>query len=509
MNRLSAVLLCFMLSYSVSANAQYIPVRTRWVGPGHPVSKEEYETAHPMPEDVHIRPLANLTMVAKDARPTVLCLIHPLYTETLASSLELWVSDVSREGWNVVSFEYYGGDAESLKTFLEVQWAFTDSLDGVLFVGEMPVAWFEHNEENPYTGEYERTIFPCDLYLSDMNGAWLDVNSNGLIDTVWGSFAPELWLGHILVNEPDSSVRLDKLREYFRRNHEWRTEETMRYGNILGYIDDDWADSWEEYGDYLSETGLIKTNILDGATTVAWDYRDRIEAGYDMMHLSAHSSPWGHFFMIGDEWTGGDFTVYELKETLQKVRFYNLFCCSNASYVEEDYMAGEYVLGYGEGLAAVGSTKSGGMWADSLFYSALGDSAAFGDAFRKWFVASSTGGYIPSISDRISWWWGMTIIGDPTLRLTPAPASIKEEEKISANLSVYPNPFNSHLRIETGRNAEVEIYNIKGERILAGLESSGNGEFIWRPGKALPAGVYLILVRDGKTSSTRRAIYIK
>ena len=62
------------------------------------------------------------------------------------------------------------------------------------------------------------------------------------------------------------------------------------------------------------------------------------------------------------------------------------------------------------GLLSWGSTKTGGMWNDSAFYTALSGGSCFGQSFVTWFNANRTYSGAPK------WWYGMVFLGDASLK---------------------------------------------------------------------------------------------
>jgi len=113
---------------------------------------------------------------------------------------------------------------------------------------------------------------------------------------------------------------------------------------------------------------------------------------------------------------------------------------------------------------------------------------------------------------------------------TPTPQSFA--------LSVYPNPFNSAVKIsvespvgEGLRPARVEVFDIAGRHVAQLLSPSvplpegegGNSfslwekvsegrmraEFTWQPEKSIGSGVYLVRVRFGDRETTKRVVYLK
>jgi len=111
----------------------------------------------------------------------------------------------------------------------------------------------------------------------------------------------------------------------------------------------------------------------------------------------------------------------------------------------------------------------------------------------------------PSYTDRVELLESILKWFDPTYEI----AEIKLPSALK--LRAYPNPFNSTVKIRVSglgfRVSGIEIYDIGGRRIAPVTElvevpggeklpSTGSGsgirEFIWRPDRAIPSGVYLV-----------------
>jgi len=125
------------------------------------------------------------------------------------------------------------------------------------------------------------------------------------------------------------------------------------------------------------------------------------------------SWPQGHSFKIGDQWIGGTTYYFDIVDINPPAHFYNLFACSNARYTEYDYMVGWYVFYDSNGLAALGSTKTGSMLYFNYFYGPFGNGRTIGEAFHDWFESVSQWGFP---QEDLCWFYGMTLCGDPTLK---------------------------------------------------------------------------------------------
>ncbi|MBU0755798.1 MAG: hypothetical protein KJ645_11705, partial [Planctomycetes bacterium] len=93
--------------------------------------------------------------------------------------------------------------------------------------------------------------------------------------------------------------------------------------------------------------------------------------------------------------------------------FYNLFCCSTLRYTISNFLGGSYIYDTSAtSLGVIGSTKTGSMLVFSKFYQPLGLQESFGESFRQWFNYLA-----PYNTSEREWHFGMTIAGDPFLRI--------------------------------------------------------------------------------------------
>jgi len=285
------------------------------------------------------------------------------------------------------------------------------SLAGVLLVGDLPAAEYEMFTE----WDYER--FPMDLYYMDLDGNWTDSDRDGILDTHSGrKVAPEIWVGRIKAsNLGEDEVSL--VNNYFARNHQYRSGLLSVPKRALMYIDDDWADyaTMDSYS-----LGLLYDNVtevFDKRTTSVADFKERLNQGYEWIHLRAHGDWKQTGFLVPGE-SGGLIYSTEYKALNPQALFYQLFVCYAARFTEPNYLAGEIVFNTDSALMAISSTKLGGMLMYWTFYEALANGKTVGDAFKEWFVKWGEGKL--SISSNWigrKWFYGLTVIGDPTLRL--------------------------------------------------------------------------------------------
>jgi len=334
-----------------------------------------------------------------------------IYPE-ITSEINRFAQDLINDGYSVQVDTISGMSHTTLRNHL----AGITGLVGAIFIGELPVVWFETNG----FGNWEE--FPHDLFFCDLNGNYIDSDGDGIYDNHTGDINPEIWVGRIYCRNLTWDNEIGLLKKYFQKNHLYRVDSLSLPQRALTFIDDDWS-YWTTCGLDLIYSDIIVIN--DGYQTIASNYRNELLQDFEWLHLCAHSSPWGHTFLYPTGGYRGTVFNYEIFTLQPHALFYNLFACSGTRFVEENYSAGWYLFTEPYGLVVVGSTKTGGMLYFEDFYGPIGQqNLSIGDGFKQWFT----------LWGNIDWDWfyGMNILGDPSLKPRGMKTKIYHEE-ISQN----------------------------------------------------------------------------
>ncbi len=331
----------------------------------------------------------------------VLVVVADYIAEPLSFQLERFVSDIAADGWDVEMTVMEGGNAGDLRAMLQN----VSGLEGAILVGFLPCAWFEMDYWAPEE-------FPCELYFMDLDGAWMDYDSDGIFDSHAGSIAPEIWLGRIDASAMSYGSETTMLIEYFDKNHLYRTGSMALDSRALSFIDDDWSSSYSSCGLEAVYGSSGVTVVNSPAATTAPAYLSGLGEGYEFVHLMSHSSPWGHTFLVPGG-HGGSVMAPEISVADPHTAFYQLFSCSNARWVESGCLGNWYLFGTSYGLLVCGAAKTGSMLDFEEFYTPLGSGDTFGEAFHAWWLFEAQGGF--SGMER-AWFYGNALLGDPTLR---------------------------------------------------------------------------------------------
>ncbi len=337
---------------------------------------------------------------------TVVVVVADYVATPLAAELSQFQTDLVAEGWTVVMHTMSGGTAADLKGILQG----TSNIDGAIFVGFLPCAWFEEDYWAPEE-------FPCELFFMDLDGTWSDSDSDGLYDSHTGDVAPEIWLGRIDAHAADFGSEYLMLSNYFNKNHLYRTGSLTPPSRALAYIDDDWS-SYSDCG-LNSIYGASDVTVVNSPTqTTAENYLSRLSEGYEFVHLMAHSCPWGHTFKLPSG-MAGTVMAPEIAQVNPNTAFLQLFSCSNARWTETGCLGNWYLFGTDMGLLISGAAKTGSMLDFEYFYNPVATGSTFGEAFRDWWEYEAQGGFSP---DERAWFYGNALLGDPTLK--PVGSSI-------------------------------------------------------------------------------------
>lgn len=337
-------------------------------------------------------------------RGKVLVLVNARLYRSVKKSIAQYIRDLADEGYFATAYTVAGGTPAELRSFIAGK-----RRVGVVLVGALPTPWFEMDDDF----HNAHSEFPCDLYYMDLNGSWADPDGDGKFSQHPTKVDPEIWVGRLWTPTGGGNDAA-MINDYFARNHQFRKGLFGVSDQALAYVDDDWAG----FGDCAFDMMLPASHIevlTAPATTDADRYKAEIQQHRGWAQVCAHSSPGGHSFKIpaGSEWVPN---AYLRDVNPPDAYFYNLFACSNARFTQADYMAGWYIFDKAggstcNGLAAVGSTKTGSMLLFENFYGAMASGRAIGDAFVAWWRDL---GPTHDLGER-RWYYGMTLLGDPTL----------------------------------------------------------------------------------------------
>ena len=297
------------------------------------------------------------------------------------------------------------------------------ALEGAILVGEFGAILFNQPqwESDPYWHDHL-----SDLYYMDLDGYWADADADGVFDThldgsptlfgwPWfgaGDQEPELWVSRLRAGTlPGVGEEIDLLREYFARNHLYRTEGTAAAGGeerifLVGAGVDLPNSDWGARPEALYPPEQIDAVICTDSSSRS--LRRFLSSGepYEIGVINSFSGPRIHHFDVHegegydpywDRWVEGRRAVTAFSDTVHapldvswrdvvawqpRVRFYHVLSSETGRHDQTNYLAGTYVF-TGDGLAAIAGTQHSGAIGTPSLYGDLAAGHTLGEAWRR------------------------------------------------------------------------------------------------------------------------------
>jgi len=338
--------------------------------------------------------------------------------DAISATLATYADDLAGMGFSTI-VTAISGNAEYVRNGLKALYNEAGSLVGAVLIGEIPYVIYEMNQDWGNGTEYED--FACDIYFMDMDGEWLDeLNdgqvqpNNGKLDTWVDNTGLEIWVSRMRTSNLASlGSETELLNSYFARNHALRSNLLNNTLTGLVYNDDDWenlADDDTSNLELLFDSGNVITVSAPESTTAGDYINQRLTANYHFDFIRSHGSPAGHGFYRNGH-TNFDWVLtsdYVLSDPAAV--FFSLYVCSGCDYATAGYLGGVTAFNpESNGLLALGTTKTGGMFLDNHMYNRIAAGDCIGESFKYWFNQVKDYSYAPR------YWYGMVLIGDGSL----------------------------------------------------------------------------------------------
>lgn len=512
MHKLSLLVLLVIPIFSAGQDG--VPL-LKWAGPpgSRPVTYEEWIAEHPY---TPFQYTLERILYGNGRTGSVAILTELNLAQYLTDEINELSNNLQNEGYTVYSYEITGGTPETLRTFLQQLYS-TDSIEGALFIGNLPVAWFEVYD----FGDTALTQFPIDLFYMDLNGEWLDTinTGNGRYDGHTGEMKPELYIGRLITTGMGTDTTV--LKNYFAKNRDYRTGLLTLPERALVFVDDDWYPYALQWTVDVTLLFPDTMSYWDPETTRASLYRTRLDTLQTWVSVFAHSWPGGHQFFFNN---GNQSDYYYSSEYVSQnppSSFYNFFACSFCLYTQSGYGGGRAIFNDDYGLGAIGSTKTGSMLDFYYFYRPLSQNKTLGQAFKYWFecIYDSVG----MTFDRLCWHYGMTLLGDPFLKPTghsttiaESPKAVTPSHELSMNSSLVTQQISLTINLETAQQVRITLYDCIGRYVSGvakGRLDAGTHFFTIKmrdeSGNVLPGGIYILRATIGNNTLMRKILKIE
>lgn len=318
----------------------------------------------------------------------LLMIIDEQSRDALASELETYEQDLEQEGISLEVLPWDGGPSDLRATLKQ----YNDGTWSAFFVGDVP--WILY-EQDILEGHEE---FPTDIYFSALDTEWEDRNGNGVYDAH----------SAVTISLPVSRIMgtAEELAFYFQKNHAYRNGSLTFQDRALLFKDDDWSD-YQEGSDFGMKNIVSDITSLENLSdSRRLNYTEEVAGGYRYIYQWIHAVPYSLYIQEEDQFR--PFTVDNIQKNTIACGFYNLFDCKGTRFSEKN-IGMTYLTATEGGLAVHGSTKVGGNFEPLEFHRSLAAGLDWGNSYKNWYNQTGT--------RDDSWYLGMIILGDPTLRI--------------------------------------------------------------------------------------------
>ncbi|MBU0530282.1 MAG: hypothetical protein KKC05_01285, partial [Nanoarchaeota archaeon] len=367
------------------------------------------------------------------------------------------INDLSTEEIEIQIFLYNGSweSADELREYFRDLYTDYD-LIGAILIGDVPTYYYL----TP-VGSSSYPNFPSDYPFADLDCELIDSDNDGLIENqnrsrYWGEITHrEIWVSRI--KPPiNGSGGIALLRQYFDRNHQYRTGGLPYQQKVLvldslsifdnGYTEEQYMERWE--------TVINRTTLFDDSTLLysnipnelKQEYLNELKNPYEFGIAEIHGTPTKQIINIHvPSSESGRINYTEILETNTEILFYLLESCSNARFDQDNYLGGWYLFS-GSGLWVFGLTTPQAVPSDieglnTIRLFSLSTGLTLGDIFK---ILTDNPGFVS--------------LGDPTLTIR-APVT---SPKIVTDQEI---DFGG-IEIDTQKEVMINISNVGSEKLI-------------------------------------------
>lgn len=414
----------------------------------------------------------------------------------LAPLFDRYALDMSYQNYAVYIYVLSSGNPTDLRNWIIAN---SSNLKGVMFVGDLAVAFYEHENDLNWGNHTE---WPSDLFFGDLNGVYKDTDGDSIFDSFSGDIAPEIWISRLSLGQidddryNDSSYTLKSQTINWLNNTHKYLRGTLKYGNrAANFIGEDWSNLQSS----LNRLSSLYSNNIDLYIDDNFNqlrYGDAMSnSRNETIYLEIHSDPVAFGFtnplyctniLNNIVWNE---TVYDYSFNIQQI-FSGLEACSACQFTY--YNSANFAVGLSYLFAkyticqtVLGLTKTSSLDnSDRFFYFAsLGYN--IGDCFIKWYRENydKDKSYTHSYPEYwMSWNGGNILLGNPMIKLNHS-LSYYTPNTPANNIdgNIYSVREGSELRIElpaVDYDGDSVSYVLNTQ--LANTSISGN-VFSWTP----------------------------
>ena len=283
-------------------------------------------------------------------KSSVVLLVEQNIADSIKPELNTWSQDISREfGFNTITkFVQPTDDVLVLKDYILNEYK-NGNLAGILIVGNVPTGYFYHPDvDTSSVFNSQGAILSDSIYQDILNACTYSSDKKAFSykdpHCQTGNTIPPYWIGRLT---PNSSTQdsATLLKDYFDRDHEYRTGKFSYQKNILIYSpifsDSKSSDKQSDVNtvkdfSLFDEYGSNQINFIDPWNTNSDQlYLNELHKShqYEFLYFNGHGLPTFHQKNVKSENIGTVST------------FLGLFAsCSVGRFTTKDYLAGQYLF---------------------------------------------------------------------------------------------------------------------------------------------------------------------
>ncbi len=314
--------------------------------------------------------------------------------QALTNEVNQWKADVNAEGrYQAEAYAIPPDNPALLRLLLALHYQ-GGNLAGVILAGRVPYVMCEQDSEYLVTPD----AFPVDTYFTDFDAEWYDLNLNGIMDSYYafGGFQPDIWAGRLFTDtiKFNSKTRIDLLRAYFQKNHQYRAGTLTLPKSALVYYDIKNYTTANDFGKLYPTFQTVWPDTSSGT-----DYLNRLLPlpGNELVYLDCHSSAKTH--QLTPTWIASDL----IHAVNPKAFFLLLDTCQSGHFTETNYLAGSYLFDTKYPLFAMAATTGSGYNFPTGF-----------QTLSAW-AGEDWGSIFMHFAREQSWSREYILLGDPTL----------------------------------------------------------------------------------------------
>lgn len=352
---------------------------------------------------------------AENTSNRITIVVEKYLKEKIEDSLSTYIQDLKNEGYEPILKEWSLQEQKTpseLRNYLKGVYNESGGLQGVVFIGDLPVAIFETPSDfSDYQGPY-----PTDHYYMDLEGPeWEDRNNNGYLD--WPEFTAEnsanlmVWISRIKVPQSWGTLndKVALIEDYFKKNHEFRTGGRLYNERNWTYITNEWIEAIKNVNIYNIYTAWnVKTNF----------FTNDLPKAVFLELLTDNTNELGLAETHGDKnelWVnaaGETITSEELKTLGVQTPFLIILACWVGDYTALDYFSGALLFSNKSAVQAViAATIPIATWRMDVFSYPFENGSNFGKSYLKYLMSNNDWNKSTLANER-----GRVILGDGTLK---------------------------------------------------------------------------------------------